>query len=161
VQIDDTLFRLGDFCMKNLLSSTLVASMCALAGVSVAQTSTTPAATGTQTREQADRKGAPPPATSGTTTTTTTGGSSMGATSSGQPKANTATRTEEQAARNDGDPTSIYDRKGMGAMLKRMDANSDGMVSRDEYMQFHEGVYQRMPKDGNGMVSVGTGTRRP
>jgi hypothetical protein len=120
--------------MKNLLSSTLVVSVCALAGASVAQTSTTPAATG-----------AP-------------GG--MSATPSGQPQANTATRTEEQAARNDGDPTSIYDRRGMGAMLKRMDANSDGMVSRDEYMQFHEGVYQRMPKDGNGMVSVGTNTRR-
>jgi hypothetical protein len=145
--------------MKNLLSSTLVASMCALAGASAAQTSTTPAATGTQTREQADRKGAPPPATTGTGATAGTSGG-MSATPSGPPKANTATRTEEQAARNDGDPTSIYDRKGMGAMLKRMDANRDGMVSREEYMQFHEGVYQRMPKDGNGMVSVGTGMRR-
>jgi hypothetical protein len=146
--------------MKTLLSTTLIASMCALAGASFAQsgTSSTGGASGTPTREQADRKGAPPPATSGATTGATTG-AGMG-TASGQTKANTANRTEEQAARNDGDPTSIYDRKGMGAMLKRMDANSDGMVSRDEYMRFHESVYERMPKDGSGMVSVSGGMRR-
>ena len=43
---------------------------------------------------------------------------------------------------------------GMGMqMTKMMDTNSDGMISRDEFMKHHEAMYDRMKKGGNGMVS--------
>ena len=44
---------------------------------------------------------------------------------------------------------------GMGMqMIKTMDTNSDGMISRDEFMKHHEAMYDKMKKGSNGMVSV-------
>jgi len=44
---------------------------------------------------------------------------------------------------------------GMGMqMIKAMDMNSDGMISRDEFMKHHEAMYDKMKKGSNGMVSV-------
>ncbi len=46
-------------------------------------------------------------------------------------------------------------KEGMGMqMMKMMDANSDGMISRDEFMKHHEAMYDKMKKGSNGMVSV-------
>lgn len=44
---------------------------------------------------------------------------------------------------------------GMGMqMMKMMDTNGDGMISRDEFMKHHEAMYGSMKKGSNGMVSV-------
>ena len=37
--------------------------------------------------------------------------------------------------------------------MKMMDTDNDGMVSRDEYMNHHEGMYGKMPQNENGGVS--------
>ena len=37
--------------------------------------------------------------------------------------------------------------------MKLMDIDNDGMVSRDEYMNHHEGMYSKMPQNDNGGVS--------
>ena len=38
--------------------------------------------------------------------------------------------------------------------MKKMDTNGDGMVSKDEYMSYHESIYNSMKKGSNGMVST-------
>ena len=44
---------------------------------------------------------------------------------------------------------------GMGMqMVKMMDANNDGMISRDEFMKHHDSMYDKMKKGSNGMVSM-------
>ena len=43
---------------------------------------------------------------------------------------------------------------GMKMNLKMMDTNGDGMVSKDEFMKYHEAMYDKMKKDVNGMVSL-------
>lgn len=40
-----------------------------------------------------------------------------------------------------------------GAMFEKMDANSDGVVSKDEFVQAHEEKFNKMDADGNGEVS--------
>ncbi len=46
-------------------------------------------------------------------------------------------------------------KEGMGMqMMKMMDTNGDGMISRDEFMKHHEAMYGNMKKGSNGMVSV-------
>ena len=46
-------------------------------------------------------------------------------------------------------------KEGMGMqMMKMMDTNGDGMISRDEFMKHHEAMYDKMKKGSNGMVSV-------
>lgn len=41
---------------------------------------------------------------------------------------------------------------GMG--MQAMDANKDGMISREEFMNYHGAMYDRMPKTSGGMVSM-------
>jgi EF hand len=41
---------------------------------------------------------------------------------------------------------------GMG--MQAMDANKDGMVSREEFMNHHAAMYDRMPKNRSGMVDM-------
>ena len=43
---------------------------------------------------------------------------------------------------------------GMSMDMTAMDTNGDGMISKDEFMKFHEVVWDKMKKDANGMVSV-------
>jgi len=43
---------------------------------------------------------------------------------------------------------------GMSMNMKTMDTNGDGMISKDEFMKFHEMMWDKMKKDANGMVSV-------
>jgi len=42
----------------------------------------------------------------------------------------------------------------MAKHMKMMDANADGMISKDEFMKHHEGMYDEMKKNKSGMVSV-------
>lgn len=41
----------------------------------------------------------------------------------------------------------------MGGMMKKMDANNDGMLSKEEFMKGHEAMFDRM-KGENGMISL-------
>lgn len=41
----------------------------------------------------------------------------------------------------------------MGNMMKKMDANGDGMLSKDEFMTSHEQMFDRM-KGQNGMIAM-------
>ena len=41
----------------------------------------------------------------------------------------------------------------MGNMMKKMDANADGQLSKDEFMQSHEQMFERM-KGPNGMIAM-------
>lgn len=42
---------------------------------------------------------------------------------------------------------------GHGGMMTSMDANGDGMLSKDEFMKAHEAMFDRM-KGPNGMISL-------
>ncbi len=37
---------------------------------------------------------------------------------------------------------------------KMMDANGDGMISKDEYMNYHESMWMKMKKNKDGMVMM-------
>ena len=41
-----------------------------------------------------------------------------------------------------------------GMDMKMMDTNNDAMISKEEFMKHHEGMYDKMKKGSNGMVSV-------
>lgn len=41
----------------------------------------------------------------------------------------------------------------MGSMMKNMDTNGDGMLSKEEFMKGHETMFDRM-KGPNGMISL-------
>lgn len=43
---------------------------------------------------------------------------------------------------------------GMKMDMKKMDANGDGMISKAEFMKYHEAMYASMKKGSNGMVST-------
>ena len=43
------------------------------------------------------------------------------------------------------------DMKAQGMM---MDANHDGMISKQEYMKYHEGMWSKMTKNKSGMVDM-------
>ncbi len=42
----------------------------------------------------------------------------------------------------------------MAMHLKMMDKNGDGMISKDEYMKFHETMWDKMKKNSDGKVSL-------
>ena len=52
--------------------------------------------------------------------------------------------------------TSAFAADGMkhDMMMKSMDSNSDGMVSKKEFMKYHEHMWAKMKKDKSGMVSM-------
>lgn len=39
-------------------------------------------------------------------------------------------------------------------MMSAMDANGDGLISKDEFMNFHLAHWDKMPKDKDGMVAI-------
>jgi hypothetical protein len=38
--------------------------------------------------------------------------------------------------------------------MKTMDTNKDGMISKQEFMKYHEAMWEKMKKDNMGMVDV-------
>jgi hypothetical protein len=42
----------------------------------------------------------------------------------------------------------------MMAMMKSMDTNGDGKISKEEYMAYHEKMWMSMKKDSSGMVDA-------
>ena len=44
--------------------------------------------------------------------------------------------------------------KTMMLHLKKMDANGDGVISKDEYMKYHEARYDAMKKNKDGTVDM-------
>jgi hypothetical protein len=38
--------------------------------------------------------------------------------------------------------------------IKKMDANGDGMISKSEFMKYHEAMWSKMKKNKNGMVNA-------
>lgn len=51
-----------------------------------------------------------------------------------------------------GDDQRMY--KNMEMNMKAMDANSDGMISREEFMRFHEMRWGELKKNSSGMVDM-------
>ena len=43
---------------------------------------------------------------------------------------------------------------GMHMDMTAMDTNHDGMISKAEFMKYHESMFARMKKGSNGMVSM-------
>jgi hypothetical protein len=41
---------------------------------------------------------------------------------------------------------------GMHSGMAAMDTNGDGMISKDEFMNFHQAQWDKMPKNKDGMV---------
>lgn len=39
-------------------------------------------------------------------------------------------------------------------MMKKMDSNGDGVISREEFMSHHEAKYDKMKKNRSGMVDL-------
>ncbi|RJG21701.1 hypothetical protein [Massilia cavernae] len=47
------------------------------------------------------------------------------------------------------------DKKGEKSMdMKMLDANGDGMISKDEFMKHHEMMWDKMKKNPSGMVDM-------
>ena len=62
---------------------------------------------------------------------------------------------QDSMMKRDGMQGNMAMKDGMGMqMVKMMDMNNDGMISRDEFMKHHEAMYDKMKKGSGGMVSV-------
>lgn len=52
-------------------------------------------------------------------------------------------------------PMAPMDKGGKhAAMMKEMDANGDGMISKDEFMKYHEKMFDALPKNKDGLVDL-------
>lgn len=40
------------------------------------------------------------------------------------------------------------------AMMSAIDANGDGLISKEEFMNFHAAQWDKLPKDKDGMVAM-------
>ena len=47
----------------------------------------------------------------------------------------------------------------MTTMAKAMDTNGDGMVSKAEFIQYHEGMYNSMSPNAEGMIDIRPATK--
>ncbi|MBC7621715.1 MAG: hypothetical protein H7293_22505 [Candidatus Saccharibacteria bacterium] len=56
-------------------------------------------------------------------------------------------------AQNDDKPMVETD-TSMSMKMKTMDTNGDGMISREEFMKYHEDMYGAMPANADGMVDM-------
>ena len=62
---------------------------------------------------------------------------------------------QDSMMKRDGMQGNMAMKDGMGMqMVKMMDMNNDGMISRDEFMKHHESMYDKMKKGSGGMVSM-------
>ena len=54
------------------------------------------------------------------------------------------------------DHAMMKDGNTMSTHMKAMDTDGDGMISKDEFMKYHEQMYDGMKKNANGMVELKT-----
>ena len=52
------------------------------------------------------------------------------------------------------DSKMMHNKDSMGMDMKAMDANGDGMISKDEFMKSHEAMWDKMKKNDKGMVDM-------
>jgi len=52
------------------------------------------------------------------------------------------------------DQPADFPRGAMHFSANAMDANGDGMISRDEFMKYHEGVWDEATKDSGGKMTI-------
>ena len=52
------------------------------------------------------------------------------------------------------DSKMMHKKDSMGMDMKAMDANGDGMISKDEFMKSHEAMWDKMKKNDKGMVDM-------
>ena len=58
-------------------------------------------------------------------------------------------------ANNDGDQHRRHGHdRMMSSRMESMDTNKDGLISKDEFMKAHEAMWDTMPKNANGAVSL-------
>lgn len=63
-----------------------------------------------------------------------------------------AVAAQEKSTTESAAPTKTMGMRCMG--MKGMDANGDGLISKDEFTKHHEAMWDKMKKDANGNVSV-------
>jgi Ca2+-binding EF-hand superfamily protein len=52
------------------------------------------------------------------------------------------------------DDTKMGEHMDMKMHMKMMDTNGDGMISKDEFMKYHEMMFDKMKKNKAGMVDI-------
>ena len=52
------------------------------------------------------------------------------------------------------DDTRMGEHMDMKKHMKMMDTNGDGMISKDEFMKYHEMMFDKMKKNKSGMVDI-------
>ena len=62
---------------------------------------------------------------------------------------------QDSMMKRDGMQGNMAMKDGMGMqMVKMMDMNNDGMISKEEFTKHHDAMYDKMKKGSNGMVSM-------